>query len=156
MTQVPHSQRPVDAPVVSESASTTESPAAASTAPATPARGLPDELHNALTLVIYRVGIPLYAAGAAVDAIAAHPELLDALITWRQQQQTICVRADLDALPVGTVILDYYGFAWQKSKYQAGHPWRRADGSSSEMNFCRDLPERVLWAPRDTKRETDA
>lgn len=50
-------------------------------------------------------------------------------------------------LPPGSIIIDYYGFGWQKSRYEDGHSWRRADGSELELDWDRDLPELILYVP---------
>ncbi|MFG1794215.1 hypothetical protein [Nocardia sp. NPDC049149] len=63
--------------------------------------------------------------------------------------------AALAALPAGSVVLDYYGFAWQKSRHEPGNPWRRADGSPGDLHWTRDLPERILHTA-DITEEPDA
>lgn len=55
---------------------------------------VPDDLHNALALAIYRSGVALGAAGAAAEAICAAPKLLDALVAYRQSQR----------VPVGYIV----------------------------------------------------
>lgn len=92
MTQVPPGRLvPPVAPLVSqEGAEAPERRPQGQPAPATPLHGLPDDLHNALSLVIYKAGIPLSAASAAAEAIAARPALLDALVAYRQGQRAAC------------------------------------------------------------------
>jgi hypothetical protein len=84
-----------------------------------------------------------YVTHASMDADL----LLDA--GWRPPIRHVASPQHLDDLPAGSIILDYYGFAWQKSRFEAGHPWRRADGSGGELHWGIDLPEYLLWTPDD-------
>ena len=68
---------------------------------------------------------------------------------FRPPPQEIESPEHLDKLPPGTIIVDYYGFAWQKSRYERGNPWRRADGSPNALIWAVDLPDRIIMVPSD-------
>lgn len=166
MTQVPRPQWLSGIPVVPESAPDPERPAAASTAPAPPSHGLPGDLHNALVQAICETGIPVVAASAVAEAIGAHPELLDALVAFRQQHRVITTREQLAAARTGTVIRtrqgDVYGVdhggvgEWTGGRTHI-YPWLPDWGCVFyPANFDLSLPVDVLWSPGDTKGETDA
>jgi hypothetical protein len=170
VTQVPHFQRPVDVPVVpEESAPEPERPAAASTAPATHPRGLPDDLHNALLSAICETGIPVVAATAVADAIGAHPELLDALVAYRQQEreevepaQSGITYPGLDGLPVASLVCDNTGDVAFKAS-RAVPDAADDDGYRSEWAIAGytglfgtrvlEMPVTVLWTPDEAKGE---
>lgn len=154
MTQVPGTaQRPSAVPVVPGDASTPDSPAAARTAPAT--GSISDAVHNRVALAIHRTGVSLEFAGAFADLLLADTELLDVLVAHRQKR-VIETDEECDALPVGTIVVDFYEAGCIRVHSDPYIGWVRATSAlRSRMGHQQHrpwLPATVLYIPQETDR----